>query len=131
MQISSELSDSIARSVNLLLQHKYDLTNYTDTGEVDEYNQPILEADDPIEDQDCLFIWDDVTATTERGTTIEQVPLLYAKNTDTIRVGSLVTNVRDTKGIVLLRTARVTLVDPVANLGSSIVRECKLEGVTF
>lgn len=131
MKISSKLSDRVAKSIEPLLQHKYDLVTYSETGTTDEYNQPIINENPPQVDKKCLFLWEDVNTTDERGTVIEHVPTLYALNSDVIKEGDLVTNVRDTKGQVLLKAAKVNIVDPVANLGSSIVRVCRLEGANL
>lgn len=127
MQINDRITDKLARTVGIFLRHKYDLVSFTATG-TNDYNQTVYTKNPPVVDKRCLYFVDEVSVTNERGTSIVNTPTLYAEPSDSIKEGDYVTNVRDRDGNVLLQSAKVLTVNPLAELGSSIVKVCRLEG---
>jgi hypothetical protein len=129
---SPRLSRLVSRTISRLLVHKYTRTTFTDTGDVDEYNQPIYTTNAPVSGVSCLLIWADIPTTDERGTSIEKHPRLYVHRDDPLKEGDLVSSVLDrSQAHTLLARARVKTVNPAANLGDSVVRICELEGYTL
>jgi hypothetical protein len=130
--VSPRLSRLVSRTISRLLYHKYTRTTFTDTGNVDDNNQPIYTTNAPVSGVSCLLLWADVSTTDERGTSIEKRPRLYVLPDDPLKEGDLVSSVLDrSQAHTLLSRARVKTVNPAANFGDSVIRICELEGYTL
>lgn len=78
----------------------------------------------------CLFLWQDIEVTNERGIILQHTPTLLVPYDDDIAVGDLVTDVKDDDNLILLSAGTVDSIDPTAEVGRSVTKLCRLSGAT-
>jgi hypothetical protein len=127
-------STYLRRVANRFLKHTYTLT--TTEPVLDEDEQPtfddngnqIYENSDPVTDKPCLFLWEEVLTTDERGSNIARTPTLYVMHDDTILEGDNVSSVEDEDGTILISSATVQTINPTAEAGGAVLKVCRLVG---
>lgn len=126
--ISSRLTRYLSHSVNQFLYHRYTLIKYEDTGNEDDEGQTIYVPGIPATGRRCLFLWQEVSQTTDEGTVISKAPVLYVANTDNIAENDLIEDVISRSGVTLLSSAKVNTIDTTAEGGNPLLKVCRLEG---
>lgn len=126
------------RTLKRFLVHK---CTYTDVDSVpvldgfgqptyDELGDPIMENATPVTDISCLFAYEDILSTTEEGQSLLHTPILYLPTTQSVRSGSLISNVISRDSSVLYVRGIIETIDLVSEFGVSIIKKLGLSGVT-
>jgi hypothetical protein len=136
IDFSSRISEKLERATTRFLQHR--CTHVTYEAVLDEDDEPVLdEGGHPTYEENtessvpCLFLWKDVSTTSEIGTAIEKRPTLYVLASHDISEGDIIRNVLARNTTVLLATAKIKTIDPTAEGGNASLKVCELEGVVM
>jgi hypothetical protein len=134
MRLTNRFSAALQSVTKAILVHTYTRTSFErlldidDNPVTDDEGQPVYVDITPVTNAPCLFFWSETTITNEVGTSTETVPTLWVLRDDPLRVGDIVSNVKDLNDNVLLVSAKIQTINPVAEGGASTVKVVTLEG---
>lgn len=137
--ISPRLTHNVSRAVGPLLLHSYRKSRpqpVLDQGGLpvlDEWNQPTFEPGPIVGPLRCLYEARSRQVVDSSGRRVIVEPTLWIDNSDDLQPGDQVEDVTDRSGHVLLASATIDTVDPLAEpgglvLGSAVLRDVVVVG---